>query len=212
VALADALEALRQKWPEIHGDLDPSELRTINQQLAAAVHGARWDPDLLLRTALAHQPDDHEVWVALARTAVRRDQSTARTRPLVAAANLRLQIESDAVEDIPGDADDVERAAEQRVWTVPMAEVGDDALRPHLLVLSRATKRFAPRFQFDADGTVLETVAAVNEILDVEDDPWGAASWWLTPHASLHAIPADEIRIGSPANVLAAAHALDALP
>jgi hypothetical protein len=81
--------------------------------------------------------------------------------------------------------------------------------RSDVLVLSRGDERLAPRFQFDTDGrTLLQSVVEVNRILEVDDDPWGCASWWLTPHAALHAIPADEIRIGSEVAVRAAAGAI----
>ena len=39
-----------------------------------------------------------------------------------------------------------------------------------------------PAFQFDdATASVREAVTAVNVLLDAAADPWGLASWWLTP-------------------------------
>lgn len=105
--------------------------------------------------------------------------------------------------------DDVERAAEARLWVVPMLPVALDLPRSDVLVLTRGDERLAPMFQFDTDGrTLLQSVVEVNRILEVDDDPWGCASWWLTPHAALHAIPADEIRVGSVEVVRAAAAAI----
>ena len=49
-----------------------------------------------------------------------------------------------------------------------------------------------PRFQFRSDPTrpwpvVLET----NRLLDADIDPWGAASWWVDPHALIDMAPID---------------------
>jgi hypothetical protein len=42
-----------------------------------------------------------------------------------------------------------------------------------------------PAFQFDENGQVFSVVPTVNQLLDAESDPWGVASWWVEPHASL---------------------------
>jgi hypothetical protein len=43
-----------------------------------------------------------------------------------------------------------------------------------------------PAFQFDAGKRdVFPEVRAVNERLDAVGDPWGVASWWVSPHARL---------------------------
>ncbi|MFF5443917.1 hypothetical protein [Streptomyces sp. NPDC012888] len=47
-----------------------------------------------------------------------------------------------------------------------------------------------PDFQFTADGTVHPVVREVNLLLDADEDPWGAADWWLCPNAWLDAVPA----------------------
>ncbi|WP_342664828.1 hypothetical protein [Jongsikchunia kroppenstedtii] len=39
-----------------------------------------------------------------------------------------------------------------------------------------------PAFQFDtADHRVRPIVAKINQLLGAQDDPWGVASWWLSP-------------------------------
>ena len=43
-----------------------------------------------------------------------------------------------------------------------------------------------PAFQLDAQaGRLRPPVARVNALLDAKADPWGVASWWLSPHARL---------------------------
>lgn len=43
-----------------------------------------------------------------------------------------------------------------------------------------------PQFQFDTStASVRPAVAEVNQLLDAANDPWGVASWWLTPSARL---------------------------
>jgi hypothetical protein len=207
VALADALETLATLWPELGRRLTPSDERLIRRELAAAVHGAQWDPNAVLRAALRIEPETHPAWIALAKAAARR-VGAPPLPPLVAAAHLRLALEYSSVEDV-ATPDEVELAAEQRLWVVPMEPARPGLPRSDVLILTRDDERLAPRFQFDANGeALLPAVVAVNRILEVDDDPWGSASWWLTPHAALHAIPADEIRVGSQDAVLAAAAAL----
>jgi hypothetical protein len=50
-----------------------------------------------------------------------------------------------------------------------------------------------PAFQFDPAGLPYRVVVDVNRVLDADDDPWGAADWWLGPNAWLNAAPADRI-------------------
>jgi hypothetical protein len=92
-----------------------------------------------------------------------------------------------------------------------MIPVSDPEAGADVIVLERWVENWAPAFQFDADGHVANAVADVNRLLDAESDPWGVASWWLTPHASLCAIPADAIRVGKDEDVLAAANAVSDL-
>lgn len=211
MALADALLAAAASWPRLSERLGPEESQSVRRALAAAVHGAAWDPGELLATLLAHEPQDGPAWQALTISSERR---TMYERPSVtyAAMRLRLAIEISAAEsgqigpDRSQDADEVERAAEQRIWNVPMRPLPETRTsREYLVILERDGRELAPAFQLDREGRVLQTAAEVNRLLDASEDPWGAASWWLTPHAALHAIPADALRTGEEQNVLAAA-------
>jgi len=213
MALADALDAAIRRWPELRSHMTPDHVREIERMLAAAVHGASWDPTRLLEVLLQGEPVDHPAWVALRESATRRTGAVPADLALVAAARLRLAIElSERVEVDQQDPERVEAAAEERLFTAPMTDVRARPRTRDMLVLDRGSERVAPSFQFDTEGSLLPSVAHVNAVLDAADDPWGAASWWLTPHAALHAIPADEVRVGNADDVVAAADAIETLP
>jgi hypothetical protein len=50
-----------------------------------------------------------------------------------------------------------------------------------------------PAFQFSRSGHPIQVVLTINRLLDVEDDPFGVADWWLGRNAWLDAVPADLI-------------------
>jgi hypothetical protein len=47
-----------------------------------------------------------------------------------------------------------------------------------------------PAFQFAATGAPQPLVPVINRILDADDDPWGAADWWLGHNQWLDGVPA----------------------
>jgi hypothetical protein len=208
VALADALLILARSWPELRERLAPDQVDAVRRELAAAAHGAPWDPAILLGTALSDEPAEHPAWTALAASTERR--TSVEAVPVVAAAMaLRLVIEG-SVQVRSGDPDAIEQAAEARVLLVPMLTLEPTEPRDvpaDVLVVPHHGHLEAPRFQFDDEGGVLPPVSEVNRSLDAADDPWGVASWWLSPHAGLHAIPADAVRTDSADDVVAAAAA-----
>ena len=209
MSLADAIRTLADEWPTLVRHLTPLEQRVVRQQLAAAVHGGAWDPAALLEAALTDQPSQHPAWLALLKRSTRRSSSDRDDQSvLVAAMRLRLAVELTEADSPPDEPDEAERRAEERIFEAPMRDLRDEQ-HPGVLALPQGTRRLAPVFQFDSDGHVRSDVAAVNEILQADDDPWGTASWWLCPHASLNAIPADEIVLGEPERVLAAAVAAE---
>ncbi|MGA5297027.1 hypothetical protein ACWDR5_12230 [Streptomyces koyangensis] len=81
--------------------------------------------------------------------------------------------------------------------SVPQSELASG--EGGLILLSAEGGARVPRFQLAPDGTVRPVVRTVNHLLDAELDPWGAADWWLSPHAWLGAPPAD--LLGTPAEV-----------
>lgn len=55
----------------------------------------------------------------------------------------------------------------------------------HLLILEGDGERLIPTWQFSAAGRVWPVVADINVRLDAVNDPWGVASWWVSPHPRL---------------------------
>ena len=205
MALADALAAVIRDWAAVSARLGPEERDTARRLLAAFAHGGRREPRHLLEVLLAPQPADHPAWQAL-QSRPRRGPTAAEPTGVVA-MRLRQLIELSGPADLGDDPEDIDADAEHRIWLVPMEQL--EQLPPHErpLVLEHAGSVYAPLFQFDPDGHLRPAAARVNALLDAEEDPWGAASWWLAPHAALHAIPADALLAGRAEDVLAAAAA-----
>jgi hypothetical protein len=68
--------------------------------------------------------------------------------------------------------------------------------------------RQLPLFQFDDALWPHDLVVRVNRLLDAEDDPWGVADWWVSPHAVLVDPPATLLGTAREAEIWAAASAL----
>jgi hypothetical protein len=97
----------------------------------------------------------------------------------------------------------------ETIWREPMLEPRDAAAaldarpanrekvrqyrqRSWLLGLPWGRGYLYPAFQFDIERRRLfPEVRNVNELLRTADDPWGAASWWVSLHARLGARPVD---------------------
>lgn len=216
MALSDVLLFAARSWPHLRERIPAEQMPAIQRQLAAAVHGAPWDPAELVQLLLAREAAESEGWRLLEERPVRRGATLEAPLLVTAAAELRYRIEQDAWSTVmaewsePADPEQVERVAEERLWTVPMREPPEGAEPALLVVLEHEGERRAPAFQFvDEHSLALAPgVEEVNRLLDVLEDPWGAASWWLTPHAALHAIPADALRAGGAEVVTAAARAV----
>lgn len=68
---------------------------------------------------------------------------------------------------------------------------GTDPDQPGLIRIRRPDGRVAlPAFQFTRAGELKPLVLRINRLLDADDDPWGAADWWLCPNVWLGATPA----------------------
>lgn len=219
MALPEAFLFAARSWPSLREQIEPQELKLIRHQLAAAVHGGEWDPDVLVRTLFGHEDESYAGWRALAERPARGAATLEPPMLVASAAELRFRVEEDCLaamaaewSEEAADPEQVEREAEERLWVVPMRRPPADEEGSPVIVLERAGERLAPAFQFAGDeGEVAAGVAEVNRLLDASEDPWGAASWWLTPHAALHAIPADALRAGEGEIVLAAARAASEL-
>jgi hypothetical protein len=59
-------------------------------------------------------------------------------------------------------------------------------LRSEIVGVPHHNQFLFPRFQFDEEtGTVWPAARQANALLDASNDPWGAASWWVTPDATI---------------------------
>ncbi|MFJ8694348.1 hypothetical protein [Streptomyces roseolilacinus] len=65
-----------------------------------------------------------------------------------------------------------------------------------------------PRFQFSGGGLPWPVVLEVNALLGADEDPWGAADWWLAGNAWLAASPAALLGAGRDDDLVGAARAL----
>ena len=82
-------------------------------------------------------------------------------------------------------------------------------LRSALLGLPHSNGFLYPAFQFDSRRRdVFPEVRAVNHRLGSDEDPWGVASWWVSPHSRLRARPVDLVGTGREDDLTAAAAAM----
>lgn len=97
----------------------------------------------------------------------------------------------------PGGARDLLAEVRRRLVALPAyrpEEVAEVDAHRDLLIQLRAPGGAVrlPRFQFSADSRrPREVVLTVNRLLDAAVDPWGATSWWVSPHALLDGAPVD---------------------
>lgn len=55
-----------------------------------------------------------------------------------------------------------------------------------LVAVSVKNKDYYPLFQFDLERRhVRDAVVEVNQLMNAAQDPWGVASWWVTPNGAL---------------------------
>ena len=200
MALEDVLRSLAEHWDDVLarlGDADRGELielvTTINAGGDDAEDAIFEVTPLLLRTL----PADHPVRLAT-RSGIRLHSGTlALPGPLLAqlAALPGLALPSAA---------EIWAQSRRRLLQAPsvspaaLRSTGQDPELPTLIRLEDDDGSILiPRFQLDPDGVPLPVVLRVNAVLDVLDDPWGAADWWLGENAWLQQAPADLIGVVS---------------
>jgi hypothetical protein len=98
-----------------------------------------------------------------------------------------------------GAAGMVMQEASARLLAAPAvspAELRDRGVDPdqaHLISLDSPDGPRLPVFQFDAASRPIRVVLDINAVLDADDDPWGAADWWLGRNAWLGRAPAESL-------------------
>lgn len=204
MALVDALDNLRRDWSLRAEQLSAERLRPLREILARAVLNpgdGRLVIDVLRAASLGAED---AMWIELERQPTR---FRRRLRPEVARVlvELRYAVESSLP---PTDPDDVEHAAIDRLAVNPAIRFLEDP-PTGLLAVPIGDEQFVPAFQLvDRGPDLVAGVVVVNELLEASADPLSAASWWLSPHAALQAVPADLLRLGRGRHVVAAAEAL----
>jgi hypothetical protein len=195
VAIEDALQLILSEWPDIEPLLTVSELTALASISRVTMRGAgSGRSEAVFRVIAAALSPGHAAWPAL------RDQFDHgfRSRPgtppdvdLIDRAGLALDNPLSAV-DAVADA----LAAESRAALLQFGalEAGPDAEGGELWLSIRIDDQmFYPLFQFASTRPYrqYEIVAGLRQQLGADDDPTGAAAWWLTPNPWLSARPAE---------------------
>ncbi|MFJ8388573.1 hypothetical protein ACIQ9Q_29430 [Streptomyces sp. NPDC094438] len=94
-------------------------------------------------------------------------------------------------EDLPPtDADDWLLAADS-VTAAEYKARGHEPAHPGLIRLTdREGVVRLPLFQFEPSGQPRPIVVEINQLLEVDQDPWGTADWWLGSNVWLDGSPA----------------------
>jgi hypothetical protein len=69
-------------------------------------------------------------------------------------------------------------------WANPSDALRKLSAKGEVIGLKRAGKFRYPEFQFSLPGEATQVVRETNVALGARDDPWGVASWWLSPNPS----------------------------
>jgi hypothetical protein len=207
MSLQRAMAVLAERWQEIYAGLDAGsagQLRELAAQFVAEGDQATSfdmaaDIMNLLRKRL---PAAHPVRMALAEREDRLlDQDSLSDRASRAAAVsawFRLAEPLRARLGIPAPTvGDVMRESSERLLAAPALTAeevlhrGHDPSDPDLVQLDRGdgTQQW-PVFQFEPHGGIRDVVRAINRILVADEDPFGAADWWLGRNGLLGDAPA----------------------
>jgi hypothetical protein len=187
----DAIVALARQWEQTVEHLSDEDLHIIEEEAAQRAGDTRSASRRIVDVLVASLPRHHPVRRAATggrRLAGPGDRWTEVTERLAAIASFAAAARADREAD----------AWLLETPTVPWAQVRDRA--DDLIRLTTPSgdgdgpgddDERAPAFQFDADGHPRPVVLEVNRLLDVQDDPWGVADWWLGGNAWLAGVPAD---------------------
>lgn len=207
MGLYQAIEMLAEDWNTVRADLDEDSL----SELEALVTQFVTEPLPEFADEFAEQvagllsdllPVQHPFRRALGQQENRWSVGGTRsvgelTAWLRSSEDLRKQVVPD--DPVPT-TDQVMRGATE--WLLAgnsfskaeIRQFGQNPEDPDLIRLDREDGEHQwPAFQFDHTGQPWHLVRQVNRILDVADDPWGVADWWLGGNIWLRGVPADLI-------------------
>jgi hypothetical protein len=225
VSTYDFYRALLEQWDDVLSRL-PAEHAGRVQALVADVVAGRLDPDdVIVDLAGLLAPVLHEGDAVLeALTGDRRavleadsdlDVEAEFHRIVAGLGDLVLRTRPERRTEPPNSPAAVWRRARRRLLRVPhlveppavgaQGAAADDGL---IRLPRRDGGHQLPRFQFDDDLRPHDLVMRVNRLLDADDDPWGVADWWVSPHAVLDDPPATLLGTTREHELWAAASAL----
>ncbi|AUG76297.1 hypothetical protein CFP65_1398 [Kitasatospora sp. MMS16-BH015] len=207
------LRLLRQHWDETEAALDPpgrellrARLRALaeatgdDRATARALHG--------VKLALLPLPFDHPVRQALdgqrgavldhrpaadaARELLAWLEPATDTQPEAGPQGAHGAAQADAEDSTAALIADAQRRllAAPRLSGAELATLSVPATGLIRLVDAGGHEGF-PAFQFATDGSPLPVVTRINALLLAEQDPWGAADWWLAGNSWLGGTPAE---------------------
>ncbi len=202
----ELLALLSRHAAEIRDSLDADRLAELNARLRE-LHDAGIDTTRVRR---AVRDIRKLLMLDLPSGSALRDQ-LSRERRATATVSLpdtdllsaaRALLESVVWSYLSAESAELARAARRRLLAAPArgaerltAKTARDPARAGLIRLKGhgGTSCF-PDFQFDpVTGEPRPVVQEINRMLQAEEDPWGAADWWLAGNVWLHGTPADLI-------------------
>ncbi|WP_327290236.1 hypothetical protein [Streptomyces sp. NBC_01198] len=233
--LRDAVEAISANWSELSGLLDAAERDEVVAIMADADADPWAAADELRDLVKPLLPPGHPVREALTPSGLRFHagetleadhpalrESLRHFRGLLAAEGSAAPAVAGEPAPAGGPAYAPEPAAPPRyvpdaddTWLLaeparPAAELGlspEQAGRLIVLTDAQGVER-APAFQLDPrTGTPYPVVVEINQLLSADEDPWGAADWWLGSNVWLDAPPARLLGTGVDHALLSAARA-----
>ncbi|MEV7160555.1 DUF3168 domain-containing protein [Streptomyces microflavus] len=233
--LTDVVEAIRSHRAELETLLDPPARAELLEILADAESDPVVAAADLRELIKPFTPPGHPLRAALTPSGVRFQPGTAVPPDgdalLALLVHLRSEVEiegspADAPRDVhrPApenrsaladradppyrpDADDAWLLAEPALQSASLDLAPEQARDLIRLTVADEEER-VPAFQLDpASGTPYPVVVEINRLLSADEDPWGAADWWLGPNVWLDAAPARLLGTGVDHTLLSAARA-----
>lgn len=227
--LADAVEAIQANWAELDGLLDEPAREELREILAEAEVDPEAAADELRALVKPFVPVGHPLREVLTPSGVRfrPGSASAAERPslLLSLWLLRLQLRTDAVAapstDEPAaraltpEADPAYLPDREDSWLLAEPSVDRPSLiltveeLQYLITLTDGQDaEHVPAFQLDpVSKAPYPVVVEINRMLSADEDPWGAADWWLGSNVWLDAAPARLLGTGADDALLSAARA-----
>jgi hypothetical protein len=188
MAIPAMIVALAEQWDRVDAALRPDTRERLRELVVALADSVDHEQRVDLRAAIARVlfeglPDDDPV----VKIGNRFSGPAAALEPALAEATTSIRLRL---------ADRAPWSAYHRILTTSCEDIrslrrrGIDPDIPHLIRLDRVDGSVViPSFQLDDAGHPTEFVLRVNRLLGAQDDPWGAADWWLSTNSWLHEPP-----------------------